>query len=145
MSEIDPEILKKMKKGGLKLTQSRIKLLELLAEKETAMSPSEIYNLLHKQSKTGDVDRVTVYRILEKFKELGIVHTVDNNKYVYCLHQTCQHDNHFILICNQCRQVQEVGATAETTEDLTKFLKKKIGFKLATTSMVLHGLCSKCI
>lgn len=141
---LDPEILKKMKEGGLKLTQSRIKILELLAEKETAITPSEIFTLLTKRSKSGDVDRVTVYRILEKFKELGVVHTVDSNKYVYCLHQACKHDNHFILICSSCRQVQEVGGESKHTEALTKFLKKEEGFKLETQSMVLNGLCSQC-
>lgn len=141
---LDAEILKKIKQAGLKLTQSRLRILELLSQEETAMSPSEIFSRLEKKAKTGDVDRVTVYRILEKFNEIGLVHMVDNNKYVYCLHQTCQHEHHFILICNSCRAVQEVGATAEPSASLVKFLKKKINFKLDTKSMVLHGLCEKC-
>lgn len=133
-----------MKQSGLRLTQSRLKVLQLLETTTKSLSSSEIFTLLQKKFRTEEFDRVTVYRILEKFEELEIVHAVGDGKYIYCTHQSCGHDKHFIAICIRCGTVKDVGGTQKTLEVLSDFLLKEANFKITNDSIVVRGLCEKC-
>ena len=137
-------VLEKMREAGLRLTQSRLKILELLESTQKSLSPSEIFLTLQKKFKDQDFDRVTVYRILEKFEELEIVHAVGDGKYIYCTHQACGHDKHFIAICTRCGYVTDVGGTTKTLQVLSDFIEKEAKFKMTNDSIVVRGLCQKC-
>lgn len=142
--ELNQFVIEKMKSVGLRLTQSRLKILEVLESVQRALSPAEILSLLEKKFKSEDFDRVTVYRILEKFQELEIVHAVGDGKFIYCQHQACKHDKHFIAICEKCAQVLDVGGTQKTLQILSDFLQKEAQFKMTNNSIVIRGLCQKC-
>jgi Fur family ferric uptake transcriptional regulator len=142
--DLNEQVLKKIKESGLRLTQSRLKILQLLEATQKSLSPSEIFAQLQKKFKGEEFDRVTVYRILEKFEELEIVHSVGNGKYVYCTHQACGHDKHFIAICDRCGTVKDVGGTAKTLQVLSYFLQKEAQFVMTNDSIVIRGLCQKC-
>lgn len=137
-------VVAKMKDAGLRMTQSRLKILQLLEGTQKSVSPSEIFSLLQKKFKSNDFDRVTVYRILEKLEELEIVHSVGDGKYIYCTHQACGHDKHFIAICIKCGSVKDVGGTAKTLQVLADFLQQEAQFRMTNDSIVVRGLCSKC-
>jgi Fe2+ or Zn2+ uptake regulation protein len=137
-------VLSKMKESGLRLTQSRLKILQLLESTHKSLSPSEIFAQLQKKFKGEDFDRVTVYRIIEKFEELEIVHAVGDGKYIYCTHQSCGHDKHFIAICDRCGTVRDVGGTSKTLQVLTDFLEKEAKFLMTNDSIVIRGLCQSC-
>jgi Fe2+ or Zn2+ uptake regulation protein len=137
-------VLTKMKDAGLRLTQSRLKILQLLEGTHKSMSSSEVFSQLQKKFKSEEFDRVTVYRILEKFEELEIVHSVGDGKYIYCTHQACGHDKHFIAICVRCGVVSDVGGTAKTLQVLSEFLEQEAKFRMTNDSIVVRGLCQKC-
>ena len=141
---LNQKILKKMKDAGLRLTQSRLKILQLLEDTQKSLSPSEVYSQLQKKFKSNEFDRVTVYRIIEKFKELEIVHAVGDGKYIYCTHQACAHDKHFIAICSRCGSVKDIGGTAKTLQVLADFLEKEEKFQMTNDSIVVRGLCRNC-
>ena len=144
MSKLSPSMAAKFKESGLRLTQSRLKILEVLQRTETALSPGEVFGELNRKFKKENFDRVTVYRILEKFEELEIVHPVGDGKYIFCAHQECDHDKHFIAICDKCRKVQEIGGEAKALRVLAGYLEEKAGFRMTNDSIVVRGLCSKC-
>ncbi len=137
-------VLTKMKDAGLRLTQSRLKILQLLEGTHKSMSSSEVFSQLQKKFKSEEFDRVTVYRILEKLEELEIVHSVGDGKYIYCTHQACGHDKHFIAICVRCGVVSDVGGTAKTLQVLSEFLEQEAKFRMTNDSIVVRGLCQKC-
>ncbi len=141
----DESVLAKMRESGLRLTQSRLRILELLEATRKSLSPSEIFLSLQKKFKDQDFDRVTVYRILEKFEELEIVHAVGDGKYIYCTHQACNHNKHFIAICTRCGNVTDVGGTNKTLQVLADFLEKEVKFQMTNDSIVIRGLCHKCL
>ena len=74
----------------------------MMADKETATSQPDLESLMN------DVDRVTLYRILNVFEEKGIIHKVfDLNgtaNYAICT-SNCQehrhHDEHLHFNCTQ--------------------------------------------
>ena len=143
-SSLSEAVINKIKDAGFRLTQSRLKILEVFSHTQKALSATELFEVLNKKYKDEHFDRVTVYRILEKFEELEIIHAVGNNKYVYCAHQACGHDKHFILICSNCGRVQEVGGKSKALSVLTDLIKKEAQFKVTGDSVVLRGLCSRC-
>jgi len=134
----------KFREAGLRLTQSRIRILELLSQTKKALSPAEIFAELNKKFKSENFDRVTVYRILEKFEELDVVHAVGDGKYIYCAHQECEHEKHFIAICDKCRKVQEIGGSSKALQILTDFLETEAGFKMTNDAIVVRGQCAQC-
>ncbi len=134
----------KFKEAGLRMTQSRLKILEVLQESQKALSPSELFNELNSKYKKENFDRVTVYRILEKFEQIEVVHPVGDGKYIYCAHQACDHDKHFIAICDRCHKVQEVGGEAKALKILSHFLEEEAGFKMTSDSIVIRGVCATC-
>lgn len=141
---LNEQVIRKMKSAGLRLTQSRLRILQLLEATKKSLSSSEIFSLLQKKFKNEDFDRVTVYRILEKFEDLEIVHSVGDGKYIYCKHQSCDHSKHFIAICEKCGTVQDVGGTEKTLQVLFDFLYKEAKFKMTNDSIVVRGLCNQC-
>jgi Fur family transcriptional regulator, ferric uptake regulator len=141
--KLSETVLEKLKTAGHRITKSRLQVLSILEHTKKALSPAEIFQLVSK-SEGGELDRVTVYRILETFEELEIVHPVGNGRYIYCAHQSCGHDRHFIAICTKCGDSSEVGATAEFSEGITTLLKKKINFRMTSEFFVVRGLCKNC-
>lgn len=143
-SELPPGLALKLKDSGLRLTQSRLRILDVLSRVDQALSPSELFGELQERFPKDHFDRVTVYRILEKFEELEIVHPVGDGKYIYCAHQTCGHDKHFIAICDRCHKVHEVGGEAKPLKVLSQYLEDRAGFRMTNDSIVVRGLCKNC-
>lgn len=144
-SDLNATVLEKLKSAGHRITKSRLQVLAVLENTKKALSPADIFQLVAKSKKeTPDLDRVTVYRILEAFEELEIVHPVGNGRYIYCAHQACGHERHFITICTKCGATNEVGASAEFSDSLSVLLKKKIGFLMSSEFFVVRGLCKNC-
>lgn len=143
-SSLNEKVIQKIKDAGFRMTQARLKILELFSESQQAFSPTELFSVLNEKYKKEHFDRVTVYRILEAFEELEIIHPVGDGKYVYCEHQSCGHDQHFILICNNCGKVQEVGGKSKALSVLTDLLKAEADFTVTGDSIVLRGFCSDC-
>jgi Fur family ferric uptake transcriptional regulator len=65
------KIKKLLKSYGLKLTLCRYKLFEILSSADRALTYGEFLKL------TGNsIDRVSLYRTLKSFEDLGIIHRV---------------------------------------------------------------------
>ena len=65
------EIKNILKRYGLKLTLPRLKLLEIFLSNNKAVTHGELLKLTEKT-----FDRVTVYRTLKSFEDLGIIHRI---------------------------------------------------------------------
>lgn len=140
--ELNTAVLEKLKAAGHRVTKSRLQVLAVLESTKKALSPADIFQLTSKGE--AELDRVTVYRILEAFEELEIVHPVGNGRYIYCAHQSCGHDRHFIAICTKCGDTSEVGASTDFSDGISSLLNKKIGFAMTSEFFVVRGLCKSC-
>jgi len=123
----------------LKKTAPRLKVLSMMADKETATSQPDLESLMN------DVDRVTLYRILNVFEEKGIIHKVfDLNgtaNYAICT-SNCQehmhHDEHLHFNCTQCNNVYCLNDLSLPSFDLPS------GFKVDGFTLYASGLCPDC-
>jgi len=58
-----------LKTNQLKVTQPRLRVLEIISTKISAISQPELEKILG-----SEIDRVTLYRILASFEDKGILH-----------------------------------------------------------------------
>src|SRR5690554_8149593 len=101
-------------------TAAKTKILNIITDSKTALSHSEIHELLD-----DFCDRVTIYRVLDRLIAEGFVHKIVNIdgvvKYAAC--HDCSsaehHHNHIHFSCEQCRTVtciEEVEPTFKLPE-----------------------------
>ena len=127
-----------LKKRSLKATSNRLNLLTKLQNNGSAMSYSKI------QETMQAIDRVTLYRTIEKLKEKGIIHTAfqSNNEIYYAICGIdCSTDNHIHdhvhFKCLKCETV--------SCEDLLNSLKISLPkYEIHNVSVNVNGLCQVC-
>lgn len=129
-----------LRANNLKVTQPRLRVLEIVSSKTSAISQPELEKILGQET-----DRVTLYRILSNFEEKGILHKVfDLNgtaTYATCSsHCSEDHhqDQHVHFICSACNSV--------ICLDEISLPKIKIPHNFALHSIAVNaiGLCENC-
>lgn len=123
----------------LRVTPSRIALIQLLQRSEKPQSIDEIAKQL------GDVgmDRATIYRNLVILQGKNLVRQVDLHR-DHGYYEWNDHSDHHHLICTKCRKIQDFnGCDFEQIEKSA--LKQAPEFSRVTEhSFELFGLCKKC-
>jgi len=132
--------LEVLRDRGYKITRSRKRLLEVLEHIEKPLSPYEIQKLLLKEGKY--LDHVTIYRILELFCALNLVHKVLSlGGFVKCTlgdEEGC----HRYMICRSCGALQEFAD--KTLCERENEVAGKFGFQPEYHRTEFSGLCSNC-
>jgi len=126
-------------KHQLKKTAPRLRVLSMMYSKNTATSQPDLESVMH------DIDRVTLYRILNVFEEKGIIHKVfDLNgtaNYAVC-QSDCQanhhHDEHLHFNCTNCKNVYCLNELTLPNINLPA------GFVAEGFTLYASGLCPKC-
>ncbi len=130
-----------LKSHGLRKTAGRLAVLALFAKREKALSHSEL-----QEGVTENVDRVTLYRILESFEQNGILHKVPDDqvsvKYALCDHDhevgEAHSDNHAHFKCRVC------GDTICLDDSEIPTMQVPEGYSVEGSLLLISGLCSKC-
>lgn len=120
-------------------TESKEAVLAILMESSKAMSQDAIERKIE-----GSVDRATIYRILNRFCEDGIVHKVvaDDGKRYFAICLKCDNkvklpNNHFHFRCTNCETIQCLPAMVDySIPD---------GYSVNRVNCVLIGVCNDCL
>jgi len=118
-------------------TPAKTAVLTVLQQAQSAMSQDSI-----EAEVKGEMDRVTVYRVLNRFCEDGIAHRVlaDDGKYYFALCLNCneeKHDHdHFHFRCLGCQKVECL------TQQVTVTLP--LGYRQSAISSWVTGYCKNC-
>lgn len=119
-------------------TKSQTAILDLLQREASALSHDSISAKLDQQ-----MDRVTIYRILNRFVEDGIAHRIvadDGRQYFASCQDNCSHDHiahsHLHFRCTVCDQVECVPG--EVSFELPK------GYRTDNCNIILSGRCQSC-
>lgn len=118
-------------------TPSKDAVLDLLISSGKAMSRDAI-------EKNIDVaiDRATIYRVLNRFCEDGLVHKIvaDDGKQYFAVCMKCDEkkiaDNHFHFRCTSCQ-------TIECLPEAVHFSVPN-GYNVESVNCVLTGICPQC-
>ncbi|MBG6234173.1 Fur family ferric uptake transcriptional regulator [Pedobacter sp. CAN_A7] len=125
--------------NDLKHTKQRVRVLEEIAREVTAVSQPDLEKKLGKE-----IDRVTLYRILNLFEEKGILHRVIDRQgtanYAVCAPNCTanhHHDEHVHFNCIVCQKIYCLPVA------LPK-LKLPAGFTTETLNAIAYGTCDHC-
>ena len=126
-----------LKEKGHSLTKPRKKVFELLFGQE----PQSMQVLVKRAE--GQVDRATVYRTVELFEQLGIIHRLNIGwKYKVELSDIfAEHHHHFY--CTNCGQTYKLAANS-MLETMIDSMAGKNGFSPRSHQLEVFGLCPNC-
>lgn len=123
--------------GTSRNTVAKTEILNLVSGSEKALSHTEIQAALHNLC-----DRVTIYRVLDRLTEEGLIHRIVNIdgviKYAGCQHcHTEHHHNHIHFSCEKCKSVT-------CLDDVEPTFSLPVNYKVYTVNFTVSGLCPQC-
>jgi Fe2+ or Zn2+ uptake regulation protein len=138
--------LKTLKESGARMTKPRLALIDCLATAKVPLSPKEIFQKTEQLlDKNDSIDTVTVYRILDRFTELGLVHRVaPHGDYVACTHLACSSSPHIMTRCIRCQSTQEIHIPEDVIAPMMWFMRTQKKFEPKEHLFQLDGLCETC-
>lgn len=133
-----------LRQNNGRVTAPRVMTLQVIFEAEKPLTATEIENALNKKL-TKNVDRATVFRMLNAFAELKLIHRLEENaSYIACKHFACSHAYHVVLRCTRCDCYQEVEMPERIFRESELFCAREYNFRLNDTHVQLGGLCRNC-
>ena len=123
-----------LKEVGLKVTQPRLKILELLERRRFKhMTADDIYRELNKHG--DDMGLATVYRVLNQFEASGLVikHNFEGGQAYYELDSGGHHDH---MVCVETGKVMEF--VNEEIEELQHKIAEEAGYEIEDHSLVIY-------
>jgi len=130
------------RRGGVKLTASRRRVLEILAAEGR---PLGAYDLIEKvaESTTKRPAPISIYRALDFLLENGLIHRLaSRNAYLACGHGHARREPVVFLICDRCGEVVEATSDA-LMRDLAE-LSDQAKFAPRVEVMEVAGRCKLC-
>lgn len=130
-----------IRKADLRVTTPRRHLLSLLSKQPYPMTIQEICIKLSRYH----IDQVTVYRIVEVFKNSGLLREVDLRQGRPRYEIADVEDDHHHVVCVKCDKIEDFeGCDYEKLAQ--KALQQVRGFaKIESHSFELFGLCNTCV
>lgn len=123
-----------LRKAGLKVTQPRKRILELLEQTGSKhLTADDIYRVFMQSGE--DIGLATVYRVLNQFETAGLVvkHNFEGGQAYYELDSGEHHDH---MVCVESGKVIEF--VNEEIENLQKKIADEHGFEIVDHSLVMY-------
>lgn len=123
----------------LSKTPHRIAVLNLLIGAERILSAGEITGAMKNQK---GINKVTIYRMLNTFKDSGIIREVTTEQGIKHYEMACVHNPvHPHFFCVKCRTMACLSSLP--APEIAKLFKGR-HFKIDTISIHLTGVCAEC-
>ncbi len=138
MEVTQEQIASVLSKHDLRNTEKRRNILRLFLANNHALSTKNIEENLNK-----NIDRVTLYRLLNSFEEHGLIHKVVNQKnetfYAKCNSCHSNHrDEHLHFHCNNCNKVYCLDQIDTSKINIPK------DFSYQSMTLDIYGTCKNC-
>ena len=138
MNRMNPQdIISLVRKAGFKATPAILSVVSCLQQAKKPLTAQDVGEMVKPKR-----DTVTIYRILEKLKEKGIVRHVDFQH--GHAHYELNSDDHHHIICTVCGNIEELE-TCFLQDTMKHVIKKSALFtRLTSHSMEFFGVCRSC-
>jgi len=134
-----------LKKNGYRIAQTRKEIIRLLIQSQKELSPQNIHTFLTENE--YQIDRVSVYRIIETLYENHLIHKTSSGKIIWCskIHSpsplTSAHTFYY-LKCSICSRVNETSDLSLNSNIQSLAIKHQ--FILQESTVEIKGICSLC-
>jgi len=127
--------------AGLDPTDNRIRVLEVVGNNSFPLSAKDIFNTLQRSS---NINRVTVYRILDLLVSHGVVDRISTGgrAFYYGLAPNAHHRAHPHFYCTKCGQMDCLSPESLTV-DMASLLKTFPG-RIEKVEVRVDGICKNC-
>ena len=121
-------------------TRAKQSIKHILLNSPVALSHAEMQEQLK-----GLCDRVTIYRVLKRLEDEGLIHRVHNVdgavKYARCSHPPTvphhEHHDHVHFNCNKCHEVT-------CLDEVSPLYSIPADYAVEDVNFVLSGVCPNC-
>ncbi len=138
--KVEEEMHTRIREAGLRLTMPRRAICAVLAANgEAFVSSGDVLAAVERD--TGPIDPSTVYRTLDEFARIGLVHHVHHGNQPGQWHLTVNHD-HLHLVCEQCGRTQMVPT--EEVQSMLDLFEEKYRFRAYLHHFAVLGRCEAC-
>jgi Fur family ferric uptake transcriptional regulator len=127
---------------GLEPLTNRVRVLEVIGGNSSPLSAQDIYTTL---SRTSNINRVTVYRILDALAEKGLVERLSGGgrSLVYGLAPNEHHPAHPHFHCRSCGALQCLQPGSLKVDLLG--IKRSFAGEIKGVEVRLDGICRNCL
>lgn len=133
----EAEIL--LRQHDMKVTKTRIRILEVLEEADGPMDVETIYQEI---KKSGKISLATVYRTVEILCDMGIL--LRNLNYEgTARYQYNRHKHTHQLTCTRCKKAIVIDDCP--IDKVIDKLKKETGFRITGHMVEVTGICPDCL
>jgi len=134
------ELEQRLRGIGQRVTAQRLAVLSVFSIPDEHLSAEVICDRV--AASTPTINRSTVYRTLERFRDLGLISETDLGGGVreYALLDEARHHH---LICLECRHMMAFDDAL--VEPLREQIRLKYGFEATTAHLALFGRCPVCV
>lgn len=132
-----------LKQNGYRITNQRDDMyLTLLERTGEHLSPEELCHVLKESGRPVGI--ATVYRTLQIFESLGLVHKLDFDAHVfrYEIADPASQHHHHHLICVRCDHITEVRL--DMLDSLEKNVEDAFQFQITDHTLKFYGICRSC-
>ena len=142
----EKQFIEILKSKGLKITNQRLLVLEVLAGANGKhYSTEEIYDLV--KLTYPEIGLATVYRTIQLLLDLEIIDKInfDDGFVRYELSEQLEEQSkhqHHHLICKKCGQV--FSFKEDLLDLLEEKIKKEMGFQISNHEVKFYGYCKSC-
>jgi Fur family ferric uptake transcriptional regulator len=124
---------------ALRDTQPRRLVLQALRRLRKPAAPKDVFAWI---TRRDAVNLVTVYRILRKFEEVGMVHRHPSTGGITLCSLPGKKGHHGFLSCQKCGRVEEFADAALCAQE--DRIARRAGFRPRRHLSEILGVCSHC-
>jgi Fur family ferric uptake transcriptional regulator len=124
---------------GVRVTQARRSVFELLSGSALPLSASQIDGMLGNAGQS--IDLVTIYRTLETLERCGLITRADrfNEGWRYMV---ISREHHHMIVCSECGSTSPLDVC--DLNRIEKSLERTTGFTNIRHSLQFYGTCAGC-
>jgi Fur family ferric uptake transcriptional regulator len=132
----------RLAEAGYRRGGARRAVVDLLAEKECAVSALDIEDQLRANGR--QVGRASVYRVLDELEELGLVMRLDlgTGTARYEVVDPAGEHHHHHLLCDDCGDL--VPFSDPELERVIGRVSRRLPYPVSGHDVTLHGSCATC-